>query len=210
MRILFTDIMQMERLVRQAFVNGLSGFRSAVLVGTANAAGQTNLALFNSLTHIGANPPYLGLLFRPTTVARHTYDNIRRTGQYTINHVPPAMVQQAHQTSAKYPAEISEFDACGFTPQYTPLLSAPYVEESSIKIGLEYVEEYLIEVNDTILLIGKVLEVLLPEAAMLASGHINMEEWGSTAVNGLDTYYSAERLIRLGYARPDQQPESMV
>lgn len=202
-RIGLEEIMSMERFCRQAFINTISGFKSANLIGTINNEGITNLAIFNSVVHIGANPPYLGFILRPTSVERHTYDNIISNGHYTINHVHQSFVAQAHQTSAKYPPGISEFDACRFTPMYTDTLRAPYVQESKLKIGMEFIEASPIQVNGTILIIGKIAEILFPESIVLESGHINLDELGSIAVGGLDTYYSAKFLTRLNYARPE-------
>ena len=49
----FDAIMALELRHRAAFINSLGGFKSVVLVGTKNKDGQTNLAIFNSLFHIG-------------------------------------------------------------------------------------------------------------------------------------------------------------
>ncbi|MFN7118660.1 MAG: flavin reductase family protein [Saprospiraceae bacterium] len=195
------DILSMERFYRQAFINTLSGVRTACLIGTQNKSGVTNLAIFNSVVHLGANPPYLGFILRPTSVERHTYDNIRATGSYTINYAHPAFVQQAHQTSAKYPAGVSEFETCGFTEQFTPNCFAPYVQESLVKIGLQYEEEHFIKASNTILVVGKIMEVLLPENTIAATGHLNFTTLNGLAVSGLDTYYTTEYLTRLTYAR---------
>ncbi len=204
-RISLEEIMGMERFYRQAFINTISGFKSANLIGTINNEGVTNLAIFNSVIHIGANPPYLGLILRPASVERHTYDNIKTTRHYSINHVHHDFVKEAHQTSAKYPADVSEFEACGFTPMYSNTLRTPYVQESSVKIGMEFLEEYPIQLNGTILIIGKIMEIILSESVLLESGHINLDDAGSVAVGGLDTYYSTELLSRLSYARPGEE-----
>lgn len=198
---LLDDILQMERFYRQAFINTLSGVRTACLIGTKNTIGITNLAIFNSLVHLGANSPYLGFIVRPTSTERHTYDNIRATGFYTINYVPENFIPQAHQTSAKYPLGVSEFETCGFTQQFKPDFFAPYVQESPVKIGLQYVEEHLIKANDTILLVGKILEILLPENALSETGHLNFADLNGIAVSGLDTYLKTEYLTTLPYAR---------
>ena len=55
------DIAQLEQRYRTAFVNSLAGFRQAVLVGSKSVAGHENLAIFNSLIHLGANPALFGL-----------------------------------------------------------------------------------------------------------------------------------------------------
>ena len=96
----FVDLMGLEQRYRAAFVNSLSGFKSVALIGTKDANGQTNLAIFNSFVHIGANPPYIGFISRPDSVDRHTLSNIMETGYYTINHINESIFRQAHQTSA--------------------------------------------------------------------------------------------------------------
>jgi flavin reductase (DIM6/NTAB) family NADH-FMN oxidoreductase RutF len=100
---------------RIALINSISGLRPAVLVATADAGRRSNLAVMNSLMHVGARPPLLGLLFRPDTVERHTLENIRATGVYTVNHVHGGIIDAAHQSSARYPRDVSEFDAVGLT-----------------------------------------------------------------------------------------------
>jgi flavin reductase (DIM6/NTAB) family NADH-FMN oxidoreductase RutF len=133
------DIEKMDRQYRTNLLNALSGYKGAHLVGTVDQEGHTNLALFNSVVHIGSNPPLLGFILRPTTVSRHTYQNIKETGYYTINHALIDHFEQAHQTSAKYPEDTSEFEACGFMPFYGDLHPAPYVDDCLTNIGLEFV-----------------------------------------------------------------------
>ena len=58
-----------------AFFNSFSGAKPGYLIGTGQGEDE-NLAIFNSITHIGARPPLLGFIQRPTTVDRHTYQNI--------------------------------------------------------------------------------------------------------------------------------------
>ncbi|MGI8635561.1 MAG: flavin reductase family protein [Segetibacter sp.] len=104
-----SDIDSWERFYRANFINSLTGFKSVNLIGTVNELGQTNLGIFSSIVHIGSNPPLVGYINRPLKAAPHTLANIQSTGVYTINHTHPSFVQQAHQTSAKYEAGISEF-----------------------------------------------------------------------------------------------------
>lgn len=132
---------------------------------------------------------------------RHTYRNIRDTGFFTLNHVQQDIIGQAHQTSAAYPDGVSEFDAVGLTPLWRDTLPAPYVAESPIRIGLEYVEEYRIGANNTILVIGKILELMLPEDCLDAAGNLDLQQAGTVALSGLDTYYGVDILARMGYAR---------
>jgi len=201
--------MQMERRKRANLLNHVSGFKSANLIGTIGSGSIPNLAVFNSVVHIGANPPYLGFILRPTTVARHTYENIKATGFYTINHIHTGIYEQAHQTSAKYDEQTSEFEAVGLTPEFSGDFMAPYVAESHIKLGLRYEEEHLIQANKTILVIGKIEEVLVPEDSIAEDGYLNLSEYNIITISGLDGYHKTERLARLAYARPGQRVEKL-
>lgn len=200
------DILQMDRFFRMHFVNTISGYKSAMLVGTQGHRGAPNLGIFNSVIHLGASPPLLGFSVRPLTVPRHTYHNILAKRFFTINHVDRENLTAAHQTSANYPEHVSEFKACGLTPWYSEKLPAPYVEESKIRIGLEFIEEHHIRANGNILIVGKVVEVHIPEIFIKPTGHIDLPAAQSVAVAGLDTYYAGDLIGRLAYARPDQAP----
>ena len=196
------EFLSFDTRYRANFGNSLSGYKGAHLLGTINEHKQTNLALFNSVVHLGANPPYLGFVLRPTTVARHTYQNIRSTQFFTINHALVNHYETAHQTSAKYDENVSEFEACGFTPQFTKTHPAPYVQECNIKIGLQLEEEHYIKANDTRFIVGKVVEVLVHEDSIGPKGHLQLDALGSVAVVGLEEYYQTTFLKNMGYARP--------
>lgn len=199
----FDDIMKLPGRYRANLINKVSGFKAANLIGTKSKDGQTNMAVFNSVMHIGANPPYLGFILRPTTVERHTYENIKETGVYTINQITTAIHEKAHQTSAKYEREVSEFDAVGLTEFYQDDFHAPFVAESYIKIGLSFQEEQLIHCNDTRLVIGKIEHLILPEEAILEDGDVRLEDLDTAAIAGLYNYYKPEHLGKYGYAKPE-------
>jgi flavin reductase (DIM6/NTAB) family NADH-FMN oxidoreductase RutF len=196
------DILAMERFYRRDFMNTISGYRSCHLLGTLSYKKVPNLGLFNSITHVGATPPHLGFIMRPLTVPRQTYHNIKAQGYFTLNQVTEELMHQAHQASAKYEPDHSEFEAVGLKPQYTSTHPAPYVTESPIKLGLELAEEHHIQANGSIFVIGKVVEVLIDEALIAEDGHIMLEKAGILSVAGLDSYYKPALIDRLDYPRP--------
>lgn len=196
----------MERFHRANLVNGLSGFKQAMLVGTQDREGVPNLALFSSIVHLGADPAMLGFIQRPVGVSGDSFRNLMATGVYTLNHVHDGMVERAHQTSARYPSEVSEFEACHLTPLYIDGFAAPFVRESRVRIGMELVEVVPIAHNDTKLVIGKVAHILLPEECVMADGDLDLNVVGSVAVSGLETYHRVERMVRLPYAKADRKP----
>lgn len=106
-----SDLEKMEKQTAVHLINSLGGFKSVALVGTSDREGNTNLSIFSSFFHIGANPPLIGMIFRPSPPERDTMRNILDTGFYTLNHINEQIYKQTHQTSARYSREISEFDA---------------------------------------------------------------------------------------------------
>lgn len=202
-------ILKSEKTYRTNFVNSLSGFKSANLIGTISKEGKTNLAIFSSVIHVGANPPAIGFLMRPVSVERHTYTNIKETNYFTINHINKDIYQKAHQTSARYDKNISEFDECGLTPEYSNTIKAPYVRESKIKIGCRFVEEHEIKFNGTIFIVGEILEVILPDDIVGKDGFVDIEKAGTVAISGLDGYHETKRIARLSYAKPGIEPKEI-
>ncbi len=202
MHITKQDIQQLEKIKRLNLINSITGIKPANLIGTQNTKGQSNLAIFSSIVHLGSTPPLIGMITRPVgEVPRHTYANILDTGLYTINHVPNHMTKEAHQTSAKYDDNISEFDTCGFTAEYIQGFDAPFVKEANIKIGMKYIQSIPIELNGTILCIGEIQHIILPENCFSDEGYIDLDKAKSTGISGLNSYYKLSFEDSYGYAR---------
>ena len=196
------QIMDMEQRKRAQLINSISGFRSVALIGTIDRQGQTNLAIFSSIVHIGSNPPLLSFIMRPDSVERHTLTNIMDTGFYTINHINSSMYEKAHQTSARYPKSVSEFDAAQLTPVFKNDFVAPFVAESQIQIGMEFRERIEININQTSMIIGEIKFVHYPTSCLLEDGFIDIEKAGTITSTGLDSYHTTQVLKRLEYAKP--------
>jgi flavin reductase (DIM6/NTAB) family NADH-FMN oxidoreductase RutF len=196
------DIQEMHHLYRINLINSCSGYKSANLIGSKSTEGITNLAVFSSVTHIGSNPPLLGFFLRPVTVLRNTYENIKATGVFTINHIYEHITEEAHHTSAKYAPEISEFDVTGLEPCYRDNFEAPFVNGSPVQIAMEYVEEYPIKANDTILVVGKIAALYVEEGLIEKDGFIDLSKAKTAAINGLDTYAVPKTNQRFSYQRP--------
>lgn len=197
-----TDIDAMEKLYRINLINSCSGYKSANLIATQSQEGLTNVAVFSSVTHLGSNPPLLGFILRPNVVPRNTYENIRKTGIYTINHIHQKITKDAHHTSAKYPKEVSEFDQTNLETEYKSDFAAPYVKGCHVQIGMRYMNEYLIEENDTILVIGKIEHIHINDDILETDGFINLAKAETAAINGLDGYAIPQQQTRYPYQRP--------
>lgn len=194
-------ISAMEKRYRTTFINSLPGYKCLQMLGTVNRSGISNLGLFNSVFHLGASPALLGMIFRPDGDEHDSLENIRQTGQYTLNNVLPEWFEQAHQTSARFPSGLSEFEPCGFNEYYHDDFKAPFVAESSIKIGMEMKEIIDININNTRMLIGEIVHVLMDDGIVANDGYVDHLKAGTVTVAGLDSYFKTEHLSRLAYAK---------
>ncbi len=203
------ELKNMETRYRANLVNSLGGFKSVVLVGTRDENGQENLAIFSSLFHLGANPALCGLIIRPDVSERHTLHNIEKMGSYTVNHLHKDIAIKAHQTSARYTKEQSEFEQVGLTPEYKEGIIAPFVGESEVRFACELRQKINLEINGTILLIGEIVNIELPENVLKSTGYIDIEGAGTITCSGLDAYHATEKLFQLSYAKPDLWPQQI-
>lgn len=199
-----------ERFYRANFINSLTGFKSVSLIGTVSATGKTNLGVFSSIVHIGSDPSLIGYINRPIAAAPHTLANIEATGVYTINHIHPVFLERAHQSSAKYAEEVSEFEAVGLTPEFVDAIQAPFVKESKVKYALALKEIIPIALNNTFLVIGEIQHVKLEEDILLPDGFLSLDKAASICSNGIDAYYATTLIDRYEYAKPGNLPKKLV
>lgn len=203
-----SDFEKLEKLFRSNLINSCTGYKSANLIATQTKSGSTNVAVFNSVTHIGSNPPMIGFVLRPTTVPRNTFNNIKDTGVFTVNHIQKNMIEQAHQTAAKYDEETSEFLETCLDEEYLDSFNAPYVKQSSVKMGCRYLNEYHIKENDTLFVIASIEHLYFEEGIQMPDGWLRLEDADTVTINGLDGYALPVLLDRFHYARPGKEIRS--
>lgn len=201
-------IKELDYSNRIRLINSVSGPKSACLIGTKSKKHGTNLGIFNSITHIGSNPPLIGVIFRPNeNVRRDTYDNIISEKFYTINHINSEILERSHWTSIKINKNVSEFDICNLTEEYIDGFYSPYVMESFIKIGLKLIETVKIEINNTVLVVGEIIEIIINDSFIDKDGTVNLQKSKSISVGGLNTYYDLKKISKFPYTRIENLPE---
>jgi flavin reductase (DIM6/NTAB) family NADH-FMN oxidoreductase RutF len=180
------DLNAMARFYRANLINSISGYKPAMLIGTKNTDGDLNLAIFSSVVHLGADPALIGFIQRPLGVSGDTFRNIMET------------------TSAK--TDASEFDLCKLTPEFIPDFSAPFVVESRVKMGLEFVEAIPIKHNNTTLVIGQVKHLLLPSDVVAEDGNVMLAAADTVCISGLENYHQVQPLATFPYAKLENIP----
>jgi len=205
------DIAAMASQTRALLINSLPGYKSAMLVGTSDAEGQTNLAIVSSHFHLGSSPPLLAMILRPSTgnSERHTLYNLLETRCWTLNGFSLDHAAQAHQTSAAYPKDQSEFDACGFEAEWLAEFNAPFIKDSPLKVGCLLREHHPLEINGTHMIIGEVQHLHYPETAQRNDGGLSLDTMGLVAVAGLDTYTQPKAGVRFAAADAASSPRQL-
>lgn len=203
------EIRAMEKLTRLNLINSATGYKSANLIATKSDEKGANVAVFSSVTHLGSDPALLSFITRPTKkVSRNTYNNIKKNGYFTVNHIQKNMIERAHQTAAKYEEDISEFQRTGLEEEYLDNFYAPYVKQSNVKLGCKFINEYHIKENDTVLVIGAIEHIYFDETIQAPDGWLRLDDAETVAINGLDAYSFPKLLDRFHYARPGQEIKS--
>ncbi|MGE3802918.1 MAG: flavin reductase [Candidatus Kapaibacterium sp.] len=107
--------------------------RPIAFVSTQDREGRVNLSPFSFFNAFGANPPIVAFspAFRGTDgSAKHTFLNIKETGEFTISVVNFGMVEQMSLASADWPEGVDEFEKSGFSKLPSQKISPPGVQES--------------------------------------------------------------------------------
>lgn len=204
------EISQMKKIERLNLINSCTGYKSANLIATKSVDGNSNVAIFSSVTHLGSNPALIGFIMRPTTVPRDTYKNIMATGFFTVNHITADMIADAHHTSANYEMGVSEFDKTSLEEEYKTEIEIPFVKGSPVQLYCKYVNEYYIKENNTIHIIASIENLFFDENLQHEDGWLQIDKGNVIALNGLDGYCLPKLVDRFQYARKDTPSKSFL
>jgi flavin reductase (DIM6/NTAB) family NADH-FMN oxidoreductase RutF len=204
------SLKNLDKISRLNLVNSCTGFKSANLIATKSTSGETNVAVFSSVTHLGSDPALLGFIVRPTVVPRDTYKNIKETGHFTVNHITESFISDAHHTSANYDFGVSEFDKTNLEMIFHDGIETPFVKGSPVQLLCKYLNEYQILENNTIHVIAQIEAIFVEDHVIQPDHWLHLDKAGVVAINGLDGYCLPKLIDRFDYARPDVITKSML
>lgn len=129
-------------------------------IGTVSSDGVRNLAPYSFFNCVSGNPPTV--VFSPGAGGRKdTLDNVRATGEFTVNIVTEEVVEAMNASAASVDASVDEFEAVGVTAVQSTEVGPPMVGEC--RANFECKVTHLIPVGDPIdgnvLVIGEVVVV---------------------------------------------------
>jgi hypothetical protein len=155
-----SDINSFEKRYRTSLINSLSGIRTAFIGITADDRGRFNAATLSNITHVGAHPAQMSILFRPDNGKRHTLSNYRNQGQVTLVCMPLSKSVTVHEVSMNAPDGIFELEIVGESYKEYPNWPHPLPTSFLYAIELEFIEEFTLN-NGCVYTVGKIQNIVL-------------------------------------------------
>ena len=182
-----SDIEGFEKRYRTSLINSLSGIRTAFIGITADDRGRFNAATLSNITHVGANPAQMSILFRPDNGKRHTLSNYRNEGIITLVCMPLSKSATVHEVSMNAPEGIFELEIVGENYRERQNWPHPLPTSFLYAIELEFIEEFTLN-NDCIYTVGKIQNIALGEDVQVCEQGIVLFQKSPTLAIGLQQY----------------------
>jgi len=129
-------------------------------VGSRSSSGVNNLAPYSFFNAVSGDPPTV--LFSPGQgpgVRRDTADNVKASGEFTVNIVTDEVAEAMNATAASLSADEDEFEHAGLTPVPGVVVNAPRVAEAKAQLECRLAQDLHIgrEGGGSWLFIGEVV-----------------------------------------------------
>lgn len=195
-----TALASLDRRYRANVVNALSGFRTPYLI-TSGKPGEWNAGTFSNITHVGANPPQLSILFRPDNGKRHTYENYKELGSVTLCMMPFNAHERVHNSSVNAPQDVFEWEHLGGESIHPTGWPHPIPKEALWAMEVQFLEQFELN-NGCIYTVGSIDQIaLLNGSTLTEDGHITINE-SVIAASGLQSYHEIDpKPARLSYPK---------
>jgi len=154
--------------------------RPIAWVSSTGSTGINNLAPFSFFNCFGVDPPMVGFApaFKSITqsegatirVPKDTLRNILETKEFVVNIVSRDVAEKMNQTSAEYPATVSEFERAGLTAAPSQVVQPPRVAEA--KVNLECILLQVIQHGNNNLVLGEIVAIHAADDVITEDFHI--------------------------------------
>lgn len=181
------DIHGFEKRYRTSLINSLSGIRTAFIGITADDRGRCNASTLSNVTHVGANPAQMSILFRPDNGKRHTLSNYRSEGRITLVCMPLSKSTTVHEVSMNAPEGVFELEIVGERFREHQDWTHPLPTTFLYAIELDFIEEFTLN-NGCIYTVGKIQNIALgDEVQVCDQGRVLFKQSPTLAI-GLQQY----------------------
>ncbi|MGJ9423024.1 flavin reductase family protein [Aeromicrobium sp. CF3.5] len=136
--------------------------RPIAWISTLSSDGVGNLAPHSFFGVASAKPPMVTF----TSVgAKDTVRNVRETGEFVISTSTEAMMEAVNSTSAPWGPEVDE--AAALDVAMEPSVTVAPLRVAGAPASMECTVHQIIEIGDSVLVIGRVLQFTVDDAVMV-------------------------------------------
>jgi len=193
-----TQFEAMERRVRSTLINSLSGIRTAYIGISADKEGRLNASTLSNVTHVGASPAQMSILFRPDNGKRHTLSNYENGQPLTLVSMPFDEAEIVHQTSMNAPEGTFELDVLDVELVQLEGVAFPLPSKFIYAITLNFIERFNLN-NGCVYTVGEVSSICINQGLSLdAEGQVDFTHRPTLAI-GLKQYTTIGNTVKLPY-----------
>ncbi len=138
---------------------------------------------------INSNPPKTYISVRPS---RHSFEIIKRTGEFVINLTPSTLVKQADYCGIYTGKKVDKFDKCKLTKANGSFVSCPLIEECPMNFECKVSD--IVDLGSHCMFIADICAVNVDESLLGSDGKLCLEK-AKLAAFAHGEYYELGRKI---------------
>lgn len=150
--------------------------RPIAWITTVDACGLVNAAPFSWFNAVCADPPMVMVSIgaHPDGSMKDTARNLRATGEFVVNVAPAKMAHAMVQSSAEYPADVSEVSELGLRTVPSLRVRPPRLADSPVHLECRLHSLTLLGRRDAQnLVLGEVVHMAAHDGALDADGNLD-------------------------------------
>lgn len=168
----------------------------AVMVSTADKAGNSNILTIAWTGTVCTNPPMAYISVRPE---RYSYHMIRESGEFVINLTTKKLARAADYCGARSGKDVDKWKECHLTRGTASTLKyAPVIEESPVQIECRV--KSIQELGSHHMFLAEVTAVQVDESYMDAKGKFDLNRTGLIAYSHGEYLDLGKKLGTFGYS----------
>ena len=168
----------------------------AVMVSCGDSAENYNILTIAWTGTICSDPPMCYISVRPE---RHSYDIIKRTGEFVINLTTTALARQTDWCGVRSGRDHNKFREMGLTPVPAQVVKAPLIDESPLNIECRVVDIRPLGSHD--MFMAEVVAIDAEESLIdQSTGQFQLNHAGPLAYSHGKYYALGEKLGGFGFS----------
>ncbi len=168
----------------------------AVMVSCGESADEYNIMTAAWTGTICSEPPMCYVSIRPE---RHSYDIIKRTGEFVINLTTVALAEVTDWCGVRSGRDFDKFAHCGLTPERSAVVSAPSIGEAPVAIECRV--RKIVPLGSHDMFVADVVNVAVDESLIDAeTGKLDLRRAGLLCYSHGEYFAVGELVGTFGYS----------